>query len=79
MSGRKGMKQYPAAIKEEVRKQIAAGRSQKEISREYGISRYRNLTKNVALLRPCQDVETALTTPWSKISSPSQDRVHLPA
>lgn len=34
------MKQYPAAIKEEVRKQIAAGRSQKEISREYGISRY---------------------------------------
>ena len=45
MSGRKGMKQYPAAIKEEVRKQIAAGRSQKEISREYGISRYRNLTK----------------------------------
>lgn len=40
MSGRKGMKQYPAAIKEEVRKQIAAGRSQNEISREYGISRY---------------------------------------
>lgn len=40
MSGRKGMKQYPAAIKEEVRKQIAAGRSQKEVSREYGISRY---------------------------------------
>ena len=40
MSGRKGMKQYPAAIREEVRKQIVAGRSQKEISREYGISRY---------------------------------------
>ena len=40
MSGRKGMKQYPSAIKEKVRKQIAAGRSQKEISREYGISRY---------------------------------------
>lgn len=40
MSGRKGMKQYPAAIKEEVRKQIAAGRRQNEISREYGISRY---------------------------------------
>lgn len=34
------MKQYPLAIKEKVRKQIAAGRSQKEISREYGISRY---------------------------------------
>ena len=40
MSGRKGMKQYPSAIKEKVRNQIAAGRSQKEISREYGISRY---------------------------------------
>ena len=40
MSGRKGMKQYPSAIKEKVRKQIAAGRSQKEISREYGISKY---------------------------------------
>ena len=49
MSGRKGMKQYPAAIKEEVRKQIAAGRSQKEISREYGISRYRNLTKKCGI------------------------------
>jgi hypothetical protein len=34
------MKCYPAAIKEEVRKQIAAGRSQYSISREYGISRY---------------------------------------
>ena len=40
MSGRKGMKQYPESIKEEIRKQIAAGRSQKEISRKYGISRY---------------------------------------
>lgn len=49
MSGRKGMKQYPAAIKEEVRKQIAAGRSQNEISREYGISRYRNLTKKCGI------------------------------
>lgn len=49
MSGRKGMKQYPAVIKEEVRKQIAAGRSQNEISREYGISRYRNLTKEYGI------------------------------
>ena len=40
MSGRKGMKQYPESIKEEIREQIAAGRSQKEISRKYGISRY---------------------------------------
>ena len=49
MSGRKEMKQYPAVIKEEVRKQIAAGRSQNEISREYGISRYRNLTKEYGI------------------------------
>ena len=34
------MKQYPESIKEEIREQIAAGRSQKEISRKYGISRY---------------------------------------
>ena len=40
MSGRKGMKQYPESIKEEIREQFAAGRSQKEISRKYGISRY---------------------------------------
>ena len=40
MSGRKGMKQYPQSIKEEIRKQIAAGRSQREISQKYGISRY---------------------------------------
>lgn len=40
MSGKKGMKQYPERIKEEIRKQIAAGSSQKEISQKYGISRY---------------------------------------
>ena len=34
------MKQYPESIKEEIREQIAADRSQKEISRKYGISRY---------------------------------------
>ena len=40
MSGRKGMKQYSEAVKKEVREQIAAGRSQREVSQEYGISRY---------------------------------------
>mgnify|MGYP002745343930 CR=1 FL=1 len=40
MSGRKGMKQYPERIKEEVRRRVAAGDSQREISRETGISRY---------------------------------------
>ena len=34
------MKQYSEAVKKEVREQIAAGRSQREVSREYGISRY---------------------------------------
>lgn len=34
------MHQYPESVKEEVREQIAAGRSQGEVSREYGISRY---------------------------------------
>ena len=40
MSGRKGMKQYPEWMKEEVRKRIAGGEPQREISRETGISRY---------------------------------------
>lgn len=40
MSGKKGMKQYPEWIKEEVKRRIASGESQKELSRELGISRY---------------------------------------
>ena len=40
MSGRKGMKKYPAAIREEVVSRIMAGESQKSLSREYGISRW---------------------------------------
>ena len=40
MSGRKGMKKYPAAIREEVVSRIRAGESQKSLSREYGISRW---------------------------------------
>ena len=40
MSGRKGMKQYPEWIKQEVIKRIAAGESQHQLSREFGISRY---------------------------------------
>lgn len=40
MSGKKGMKKYPEWIKEEVRRRIAAGDGQRELSREYGISRY---------------------------------------
>ena len=40
MSGRKGMKQYPEWIKEDVRKRIALGEPQREVSRETGISRY---------------------------------------
>ena len=40
MSGKKGMKKYPAAIREEVVSRIRAGESQKSLSREYGISRW---------------------------------------
>ena len=40
MSGRKGMKQYPERMKEEIRKRIANGESQIQISRETRISRY---------------------------------------
>ena len=34
------MKQYPERIKEIVREEIRQGKSQREISREYGVSRY---------------------------------------
>lgn len=40
MSGRKGMKQYPEWVKQEVIARIAAGESQNQLSRELGISRY---------------------------------------
>ena len=40
MSGKKGVKQYPESLKQLVRKEIEGGKSQKEVSREYGISRY---------------------------------------
>ena len=40
MSRKKGIKSYPETVKELVRKELASGKSQKEISREYGISRY---------------------------------------
>jgi len=40
MSGKKGMKKYPAGIREEIVSKIRTGVSQRELSREYGISRY---------------------------------------
>ena len=40
MSGRKGMKQYPEWVKAQVRERIAAGETQKQLSKELGISRY---------------------------------------
>ena len=40
MSGRKGMKQYPEWMKDQVRERIAAGETQKQLSKELGISRY---------------------------------------
>ncbi len=40
MSGKKGMKKYPVEIREAVVARIRKGESQRELSREYGISRY---------------------------------------
>ena len=40
MSGKKGMNRYSEEIKERVRKEVQAGKSQREISRRYEISRY---------------------------------------
>lgn len=40
MSGKKGMQKYPAGIRETVIARIQGGASQREMSREYGISRY---------------------------------------
>ena len=40
MSGRKGMRHYSKELKEQIRQEIAGGKSQNEVSREYGISRY---------------------------------------
>lgn len=40
MSGKPGMKQYPAITKAKVREEHRSGRSVRELSREYGISRY---------------------------------------
>lgn len=40
MSGRKGMSHYSEVLKEQVRQEIAVGKSQNEVSRKYGISRY---------------------------------------
>ena len=40
MAGKKGMKKYPAGIREETVARIRAGESQRALSREYGISRW---------------------------------------
>ena len=40
MSGKKGKVHYSGEMKEQVRKEIGAGKSQREVSRKYGISRY---------------------------------------
>ena len=40
MSGRKGMKHYSEAVKEEVRRRREAGESLRSISREMGVSKY---------------------------------------
>ncbi len=39
------MKQYPEWVKAQVRERIAAGETQKQLSKELGISRYSMVTK----------------------------------
>ena len=40
MSGKKGMKHYPEQLKEEIRIRAKEGASVRELSREYGVSKY---------------------------------------
>lgn len=40
MSGKKGMKKHPIWIREKIFEEIKEGKSQNQISKEYGISRY---------------------------------------
>ena len=40
MSGKKGTKHYPEEIKAKIRGEHEAGKAVRELSREYGISRY---------------------------------------
>lgn len=40
MSGKKGAKHYPIAIREKIVSEYSEGKTQRELSREYGISRY---------------------------------------
>lgn len=40
MAGKKGMKQYPVSMKAKIKEEHGQGRSVRELSREYGISRY---------------------------------------
>lgn len=40
MPGKKGMKQYGESMKAKIREEHQAGRAVRELSREYGISRY---------------------------------------
>lgn len=40
MSGKKGMKHYPEELKEEIRIRVEEGASIRELSREYGVSKY---------------------------------------
>ena len=40
MAGKKGMKKYPQKIREQIIKEFHKGKSQLELHKEYGISRY---------------------------------------
>ncbi len=40
MSGRKGMKKYSQGVRERILKELKEGKSQRELSHKYGISRW---------------------------------------
>lgn len=40
MAGKKGMKQYPEAIRQRIREEYKQGAGLRELSRKYGVSRY---------------------------------------
>ena len=61
MSGRKGILHYSEELKEQIRQEISAGKSQNEVSREYGISRY--TVQSWCGLRPETELRQAAPLP----------------
>ena len=61
MSGKKGMVHYSEEMKEQVRKEIVAGKRQREVNRKKGVSRY--TIKSWWGLRPEKKLREIATVP----------------